>query len=360
MRIDLLLIVFLWVRLAIADALTEFVDEIERDFPLRTVGQLQITNMRGDISVEGWALDKIRLKAKRKVMAENPAEAKKLFGAMDFRFQTSGNDIEVSAEYGRGLEIQERLRERKNPRTQMSMIVYAPSRLNLRIWATDGKVSVKSWTAPVDIRTASGPIRIENLKSESISILCPSCPIDVKSVWSSVRCMGGGGEVKLTDVSGSQIYVESAQGGVRLQNISGDQLYVSKTGAIHGKNLRGHIEFHTQHAPVEILDGRGFLSGRTETGSVSAEMKEWEFRDKALIESVSGSVSLSLPARFSGEVDLWSLHGKAEVEFPLTRSPIFGAVGPEPISHLLGKIGNGEEILKVFSEKGDIRISRLN
>src|SRR4051812_26136582 len=44
----------------------EFQDEIERDFTLRSTGQLQVTNMRGNIVLQGWSLDKIRVKARRR------------------------------------------------------------------------------------------------------------------------------------------------------------------------------------------------------------------------------------------------------------------------------------------------------
>src|SRR6185437_701938 len=49
----------------------EFGEEIERDFSLRSIGTLQVTNLRGSITIQGWALDKIRVKAVRRVIASN-------------------------------------------------------------------------------------------------------------------------------------------------------------------------------------------------------------------------------------------------------------------------------------------------
>ena len=121
----------------------EFTDEVERDFAIRTIGQLNVTNLRGSVVVRGWSLDKIRVKAKRKVLAETPEEAAKFFGALDFRYQLVGEDIELSAEYGRGLTIDERLKERQTSKTEMQIIVYAPSNLKLRIWTVDGAASVE-------------------------------------------------------------------------------------------------------------------------------------------------------------------------------------------------------------------------
>src|SRR5258708_2114515 len=86
----------------------EFSDEIERDFNLRSMGQIQLTNLRGNISVQGWSQDKIRVHARRRVFAENETVAKAAFSAMDFRYQELDGNIECSAQYGRGLEIHQR------------------------------------------------------------------------------------------------------------------------------------------------------------------------------------------------------------------------------------------------------------
>src|SRR5262249_7882576 len=97
--------------------LRDFYDDVGRDFTLRSIGQVQVPNMRGDVQVQGWALDKVRVRAKRHVRAASPTEAKRLLSAVDFRYSAGRDNIELSAEYGRGLDIQERLHERMHPRT---------------------------------------------------------------------------------------------------------------------------------------------------------------------------------------------------------------------------------------------------
>jgi hypothetical protein len=86
-------------------------------------------------------------------------------------------------------------------------------------------------------------------------------------------------------------------------------------------------------------------------------MKDWVFSDRALIESVRGSITLGLPTLFSGDVDVWSLSGNTSIDFPV--APEEGAAsGPQPANHLLGRIGTGGGLLKVFSERGDIHVER--
>lgn len=338
----------------------DFTEEIEKDLPLRSIGRLQITNMRGEINVQGWAFDKIRIRAKKIAQADTPEQAKALFAAMDFRYRMIDGDIELSAEYGRGLDIEQRLKERESPKTSMEMTVFAPARLRLHVWATDGKVNLKGWHAPVEVRTAAGPIAVENLRGGNVSLLCSSCGISAKNLSGSLRAMGGSEDIEIVDVDGPNVYLESSSGTLRVTRVKGEQLYVSRSGSLVGSFLQGQIEFHLQQGSVDISDVNGFLSGRSDTGSIHASVKKWKFLDKALLETVSGDITLSLPPDFSGDVDCWSQTGKSEVYFPVVRPQESRIFGPEPINRILGRVGDGGELLKIFSEKGNLKLSRGN
>ncbi len=339
-------------------SVAEFVNDIERDFPLRSIGQLQITNMRGAVTVQGWAQDKIRVRARRRVSASTEAEAQKLFSTIDFRFKSADGNIELSAEYGKGLEIGDRVRERESPHTSMEMIILAPSNLKLKVWTVDDHVSVKGWSESLMIRSNRGGVQVEGSKGKETAVLCDSCSINMHAIRGSVRSMSADGGVSLSDVIGSQIYVESGSGAIDVGEISGDQLYVTKTGAISGHSLKGNVEFHTHQGAVDIDEASGFLSGSTESGAIKARMKEWKFTDKALIESADGAIQLSLPPTFSGELDVWSAKGKVELAFPLKKLPGPDVMGPEAPNHFSGEVGDGGERLKVYSERGDVRVMK--
>ena len=333
-----------------------FSEEIERNFPLRMIGRLQVTNLRGSVSIIGWAQDRIRVKAVRRARASSLQNAKALFSAVDFRYRSVDGDIELSAEYGNSLGIEQRLKERKTPLTSMDMIVYAPSTFVLRAWAAEGAVSIRSWGASIDARTSSGAISVNELKGDNVSILCPSCAITATQVRGSLRCMAGTGTVELRSVKGDQIYVESTSGSQDIEAVEGDQLYVSKQGLIRGRRMVGHVEFHTGSGAIEFKEVSGFVSGKSETGAIEVQMDQWKFVDKALIESNLGDVSLSLPSLFSGEVDLWSVTGRTELAF--VGDPIQDGrnQGPEPVNHIRARIGTGGEQLRIFSKTGNIKI----
>lgn len=333
---------------------------LTRDFKVRNNRPLQVTNLRGDIVIEGWAQDRIRVHARRAVQAETDELAQRGVQALDVRFSDRAGDMELSAEYGQGLSIEERLRERSSPKATMELVINAPARLPLHVWTIDGKVRLRKWKANVDVRTQTGGISVESVDSDSISLLCPKCSISVKDTRSSLRCMGGEGIVQLSGIKGDQIYIESGSGNINSVNVSADQLYVTRSGSIRGRGLDGVVEFHTGSGSVDLLDVSGFSSGKSESGSIRVGAYRWKYMDEALFESVSGNIDLSLPAQIHAEVDLWSVQGSVRSEFKVQRLDRPGAYGPEPLNRITGRVGTGGEVLKVFSERGNVTLSEHN
>ncbi len=337
----------------------EFKEEIERDYSIRSIGRLIVTNLRGTITVHGWPMDKVRVKAVRRVIAENEMEARALYSAMDFRYRAIDGDIELSAEYGKGMDLQQRLRERQSPRTAMDITVMAPAGLSLSVWGAEGAVTVKPWAGPLEVRTASGAIDVADVKKGPVSLLCKSCAIHARNVRGTVRCMGGDGDIRLSGVEGDQLYVESAGGKQFLEKIRAEQLYVSRSGDIRGTDLEGHIEFNSQSGKVELEGDVGFASGRTESGDIRVRMAKWKFADKAIIESQKGKISLILPPSFAAEVDVWSFSGKTQFGFPFIPALDARNYGPEPPSHVRGKVGGrSNQQLRVYSREGDVEVRK--
>lgn len=334
----------------------EFNEETEQVINLRSAGSLELSNSRGDIAVEGWAQDKVRLKVKKRAIAATDDEARRLFSSLDVRHRMIDGNVELLAEYGRGLSLEERLRERRNPRTRMEIAILAPVSRPLRIWTLDGKVTLKNWRGAVEIRSGSGSVQVESFRGESLSVYCPSCSIRLDSVNGSVRCIGGSGSVTLRQVSGPHVYVESASGGVSAEGVAGEQLYVTQTAQVNLRKARGQIEFHTREGAVSLVEGNGSVSGRTRSGDISVKMLAWEAKDKSLVESASGDIDMDLPITYAGEVDARSGKGELEIGFPLlnaTSRP--GVTG----KHMNGVVGGGGEILRIQSEQGAVKVTRL-
>ncbi len=349
---------FCWnIVLSIASA-KDFSDEVERDYSLRSIVKLQVTNAKGDVTVHGWAHDKIRIKMKRQVSADTPEKAKALLEALEFRYFASRDRIEISNQYGGSMSIEERLQEKGNQKSRVDLVIYAPSKLKLMVWTVDGKINLTSWNERVETRSNEGSIQVEGLKGDHFSLLCSSCSAFLRNIRSNVKCFGKSGFIHLDTVSGKNIFVETESGTLRLSHIEGEQLYLSQSGEMSGQFLKGKIQFHTQSASVDFREVSGYLAGSSEAGSVFATFKEWKPNDDVLIESTKGNISLTMPRQFTSDVDIWSVQGKTLIDFPLQKFQDPATIGPEPANHLIGRVREGGDLLKVFSEYGDISISK--
>lgn len=352
-----------------------FQQSFEKDFSLRRFGAIRLTNLRGALSVKGWAQDRIRVKGVKVVEAETQEQANEIFNTVDLRFNSSGKETELSADYGKGLNIEARIQERSHPKSKMDIEVYVPTKMDVTVLTIDGAVDAEDLNGTLEIRTSKGNIHIQEIQSHQVSLVCPSCEIHVKKTRAHLRVMGGEGTILLSGVQGEEIYVESTTGFIRLENMEGAQLYVSKSGSVFGDQLRGRVEFHTNQGSVQLTNVNGFVSGTTDSGSISVKVKNWKFYDKAFIETELGTVHLELPTAFSALVDFWSPQGKLSVSVPVREVPGYGSqkpshfIGPLPITEqnrLQGGVGTGvneaseKDTLRVYSAQGTVEVSRAS
>src|SRR5690606_29037908 len=112
----------------------------------------------------------------------------------------------------------------------------------------------------------------------------------LSEIQGSVRVVGGAAPVKLRQVMGGEIYVETTAGDVDLGSVAGSQLLVTGEGAIIGNRLSGSVEFRTASGGVDVAKAAGHVSGRTGKGDIRVEMLSWSSSGRALIESEKGSI----------------------------------------------------------------------
>ena len=339
----------------------EFFEESEKDFSLRSIGQLEVKNFKGNLQVQGWPLDKIRIKLKKSVKAGSPEVAKELLTRISYRLVSRNardEEIEISNQYSEQLSIKDRLKENEHPTVRMDLIVFAPSRIKLDAWVANGQLTLKNWNAPVTIRSNQGTVLGEDITADTTSVFCSACAISLKNIKGSVHCVGGEGKISLEGVAGSQIYSEVREGSLSLVRIQGDQLYVANRGDISGNSLEGNIQFQSRQAAVDLKNISGHVSGTSEKGNISLAIQKWTPLGQSLVESIDGSISLTLPWRVSANVDIWSPNGKTNVDFPITGTTREQILDQNSSKRWVGRLRDGGELIKIFTKTGNIKVFR--
>ncbi len=339
--------------------LERYSDEFVRNHKLRSLGVLKINNRRGDVTVRNWTQDKIRIQVYREAFAKTELEAKQLAERADVDVREFGNQIEIFARYGKGLEIGKKLEERSKSMARLSFVIDAPHSVNLELWTVSGAVAVKGWRGEVSIRSTDGEVEVSKLRGGNLQITCTSCPISLSDIESKVRIVGGKRDIRGYKIRGESLYFQSESGSLEIQHASGNQVYVSKSGDLIGKGLQGNVQFRTETGNIQIKKGNGFVSGKTTYGNIDIEMLSWKFQSKGLIESLKGNVNVILPKNFSGELDIESHYGKVVSEF-VVRKRGFGKRIPVVMTEnrIRGEVGEGGEQLRIQSTKGMITVHR--
>lgn len=118
------------------------------------------------------------------------------------------------------------------------------------------------------------------------------------------------------------------------------KILVTGGRGLEAGSISGRIDFE--------LDG-GVLKAETTSGLIRGTLKGFTERDRVEASSVSGRVALTLPPGISADVDLRSVSGSLECEFPL-------AVEESGKGRLRGVIGDGGGPIAVDTVSGSISL----
>lgn len=316
------------------------------DYHLKSTAGITILNHYGSIEVQGWSLDKVRIEVKK-----TPPESHSL----GFEVDSSGNKFEIRTTAGKNLFLAEKLKTRSqlNP-GGIDLLVRAPSHVPLTVLTRKSKIFLRGWASQTEVSSSEGEIRVESAHCPQLRVACPDCAIKIEDFKGTIKIAGGKGDIDLKRIESQDFFIESSSGKISMEQVSGSGIFVTNSGELRGKKLEGQYAFKSRSGEVLLTETKGSIHGESRTGNIHIEVKEWQSLDKQLISTEEGSIHVSLPPSFSGEIEALSQLGKLNLDFPLQRTVAKKIYGPEPMNHFTGKAGKGGELLSIQSTKGNI------
>ena len=133
--------------------------------------------------------------------------------------------------------------------------------------------------------------------------------------------------------------------GVRLEvtSVNGSLQVRGATSEVVAKTVNGSVRAETEGGPVRA---------QTVNGSIDARMSTvGDARDLAF-ESVNGSVTVAMPASLGAEVEMSTVNGRVNTEFPITVS---GRIDPK---RLRATIGDGSRRVRLKTVNGSVNLRR--
>jgi DUF4097 and DUF4098 domain-containing protein YvlB len=136
------------------------------------------------------------------------------------------------------------------------------------------------------------------------------------------------------------------------RSISYEETFGSVSGDVHVTGVTGHLHASAVSGDVHIKDVSGSVSATAVSGDVNVEIARLEGAEDMKFSTVSGDVTLSLPASLDADVDMSSFSGSIKTDFPVeVRSEKFGSR-----NWARGKLGDGSRRLRISTVSGDVNM----
>lgn len=259
--------------------------------------------------------------------------------------------------------------------------------------ANGGTVEIRHFNGPIDVRESTSDrveVRAERRtrRSEELSFqvqneangirICGvfrgrnACDTERRGGWdwdegpptSRVTVMMPRG-VRLAAYTGNgDVSVDKASNDVEVRTGNGDVRITLTAGRVDVSTGNGELEIEGATGPVNANTGNGRVWVQTSTGPVSARTGngDVDVRMRTLpnaspdmqFTTGNGSVTVSLPGNFQGEVEARTGHGEFQSDFEIQ---VIGRLNPRNIR---GRIGNGNGRIRMTSGNGRLELRRVN
>jgi Putative adhesin len=121
-------------------------------------------------------------------------------------------------------------------------------------------------------------------------------------------------------------------------------------GSVEVAGATSQVEAHTVNGGIEAATTGGPVSAGTVNGDIRVRMASLGGSDDLAYSTVNGSVTVELPERVDAEVELTTVNGSLEADYPLTMQ---GRISPRRIRATIGQGGRRMEFKTV---NGNVRL----
>jgi hypothetical protein len=151
-----------------------------------------------------------------------------------------------------------------------------------------------------------------------------------------------GGEVNASTGNG-RVTVAGTEGDVRVSTGNGDVEVRDAKAAVHVSTGNGRVTVNTSEGPVEARSGNG---------DIDVRMTALRAKEDMAFHTGSGSVRLTLPANYNGELDASTGNGEVTSDFDLK---VKGRMNPHRIR---ATIGDGGPMLRMTTGNGRLELRK--
>jgi len=167
-----------------------------------------------------------------------------------------------------------------------------------------------------------------------------------------LRAVTGNGDVTVEKAS-NDLDITSGNGDVRISMTAGTVDVTTGNGELDIEGATGPVRANTGNGRVYVTTASGPVTVRTGNGEIDVKMKALSSTSDMQFISGNGSITVALPASFSGEIDASTGNGEFRSDFEIR---VMGRLNPH---HVRGTIGTGGgQRIRMTSGSGRIELRK--
>lgn len=297
----------------------------QKSFEMKPGGSIIVISDEGNISVNSWESNEVKLVMKKRAWARSKSEAKELLKKLEIEIEHTANlsirqvkfyderhfsfwDIFDPDNWGK-----------HNWSVTVDFELTVPRQSDLRLETDEGDVDVTDILGDLEIAVDEGNVELKDIEYNHINVKIDEGDFDCYNL------MGDGGRINL----------ETDEGTIRLEKGKVTKLLADcDEGDIYLKDIElGNCELNTDE------------------GDIEARMS-LQPQGKYRLSTDEGNVRIYLSKNINLDVKLETAEGDIDTDFDLTITEL------DDGERARGTIGDGSAQLEVYTDEGDIILER--
>lgn len=224
----------------------------------------------------------------------------------------------------------------------------------VRVNATSGSINLSNIISEeIELNTTSGKISVSQLKVDRLKFTALSGKVVVHSCYGDICGEVGSGEISVTELKGEELKLSTGSGRIVIKEvyyrnssleassgkISAESFLGEKTnarvgsGVINIRDFQGSIKGNAYSGNINVSISDNYsLDLKTGSGNINVEFQEFDMHSMFDVKTGSGGIATNLPM----QVEMHKKH------------------------HLVGKVGNGDNLIRLRSGSGKVVLYMAN
>ena len=241
-------------ELAFTDLSAQSKDEWTRTYDLSASGQVELTNANGEINVEPSTDGKVHVRAERTAKAATEEAARQLLAKITISEEASADRLRLATEGPSGSFL-------TGGHYSVRYWLNVPAGASVKVTNTNGRVSVRDISGPVEARTTNGGVTARGLTGRvEASTTNGGVDVDVDRVHPDgirLETTNGGVRLTLPQSARADVKAEVTNGG-----IDTGTLEIEKVGEATRRHLEGRLNGGGPRIDLETTNGGIKISGK--------------------------------------------------------------------------------------------------